>query len=1022
MKRGVILLFLWLFVLATAVSSQEISIVNDPVPRIALRFIEDTSIESAFIHRLSDPSDETSVVATYDVTKDPDIDFARVYELRGPALVNADYLFEMTIADRVGNRRTVRRPFMITFPRTEMRVITPRLGVATEAEFDLQIRTLRRDAPIDAMCKYAAFNPDNDFEAFGLNPFDIPPAGTRARIHQINDYAAIAGLVENAPPRPFYMICLDDRDRSNTRRLEVYIDTIAPSITSATFDPSPIIEYPVGGEAFASTLTVDASEPVICKYAVNVTDASYSDMTEFEDYNRLLFEAFTDSASTELTFPDADRVTYAVTVECEDRAGLTTGPFAASVAVDLSAAIGVQVTSPGEFTSNTTIMLTATTLKTSYCTYDLDGAGRSDITVEADPRRVHEIDLGDLSTGTHEIIMMCRSGRGGVFQEQSLTHSFTIDTTPPEQIEVSGEPISCTADPVSLPTPLTFSAEDPESGVDSFEYTIESTGTTLSGSSISGLPSGSIPDNGTSVTINVRAINGAGLVGPDSTITIIVDPTRFACLEHDPPEITLEETHLAGITTVELFCEDESGCDNTSIRTGLSDSAADCTAGTSYLGLVSVVRTQTLCYYAEDTIGNNVSGNQIITVESSDTCGNGVRDEGEADVDCGGTCGGTCGDGLICAFDSDCLSGYCGDGICQSVSCDDSTKNGAESDVDCGGSACDTCDIGQTCNEHTDCVSLYCSDAGTCEEASCADGVKNANETDDDCGGPDCDACLENMRCKEDTDCLTDRCSFGFCERDISPMVTDFPGADEEEFEGEKFGWISFMLTWGLIILGVLLIAGGVGYLIYKKKYGPAPTAQGLPTQQFAQRRVVPIPHRMTSAERAAILQRQHRIREKVEKERQKKETERGSALARFGKVIPTAKKTVKPRKTHAPPREEWVPLADLGKKKSTSPSKTKPEDVDFAKLDRLVKKDTDLFAKLPGNKAEEKDVFSRLPIRKGNQKELAKEVSFDRLEKLGKKVGGDVFEQLEKKGKKVKKKGALDDLRSMSGKKSKKK
>lgn len=1019
MKRGVILLFLWLLILATAISSTEISIVIDPVPRIDVRFSEDTNIESAFIHRLSDPLDETSIVATYDTTKDPMTEYGRVYSLRGPALINANYLFEMTIVDRVGNRLTLRRQFIITYPETEMRVIRPRLGVATEAEFDLQIQTLRRDAPIDAMCKYAAFNPDNDFEAFGLNPFDIPPAGTVARIHQINNYATVAGLVENAPPRPFYMICLDDRGRPNTKRLEVYIDTIAPSITSATFDPSTIIEYPMGGTAFASTLTVDASEPVICKYVVNDSSANYSDMTEFAGFNRLLFEAFDGSVSTELTFPDADGVTYAVTVECEDRAGLTTGPFVTSVVVDLSAAIGTQITNPGAFTSNTSITLVVTTLKTSYCTYNLDGSGPFDITVEADPRRMHEVDLGDLTTGTHEVVVTCRSGRGGVFQEQSITHSFTIDTTPPGPIIVEGEPITCAADPVSLPTPLTFSATDPESGVDTFEYTVQSTNVTLTGSSITSLPSGSISDNGTSVSVAVRPINGAGLVGPESIITITVDPQRFACLEHDPPVITLEETRLAGITTVALFCEDVSGCDNSSIRTGLSNSAVNCTAGTSYLGPVSVVRTQTLCYYAEDTIGNNVSGDQIITVETSDTCENGVLDEGEADVDCGGTCGGTCGDGLSCAFDSDCLSGYCSDGLCQSVSCDDITKNGAESDVDCGGNSCDACDIGQTCNENTDCVSLYCSDVGTCEEASCSDGVKNANETDDDCGGPDCDVCLNGRRCNGDSDCLSGYCAYGgYCEDRIDPDVrTDFP--DEEEFE-EKFGWGTFMLTWGLITLGILLIAGGIGYLIYKKKFGPASVARGLPTQQYTQRRAAPAPLRMTAAQRTAILQRQHRIREKVEKERQKKEMERGSALARFGKPIPKAKRTVKPRKTHAPPREEWVSLADLGKKKKmpASPTKVKPSDVDFDKLDRLVKKDEDLFARLPGKKTEEKDVFSRLPQRKGSAKELPMEVSMDKLERLGKKVGGDVFLQLEKKGRKKKKKGALDDLRRMSKKK----
>ena len=197
MKRGMIIILLCFLLLAQAgfaedpssSSLPDIAIVSDPIPRISVSFSEDTKIVSATIYALRDPSDETSIMATYETTKDPDTEFGRHYSLQGPALVNANYLFEMIIADHVGNELTLRRQFMITYPETEMRVINPNLGVTSDSEFDLRIQTLRRDAPILSKCKYAAFNPNNDFSAFGLNWFDIPAADTRATIHQINNYA-----------------------------------------------------------------------------------------------------------------------------------------------------------------------------------------------------------------------------------------------------------------------------------------------------------------------------------------------------------------------------------------------------------------------------------------------------------------------------------------------------------------------------------------------------------------------------------------------------------------------------------------------------------------------------------------------------------------------------------------------------------------------------------------------------------------------------------------------------------------
>jgi len=161
----------------------------------------------------------------------------------------------------------------------------------------------------------------------------------------------------------------------------------------------------------------------------------------------------------------------------------------------------------------------------------------------------------------------------------------------------------------------------------------------------------------------------------------------------------------------------------------------------------------------------------------------------------------------------------------------------------------------------------------------------------------------------------------------------------------------------------------------------------------------------MIPQEQEAMLHRQARIREKVEKERAKKEEEREETLARFGKPIPKAKKMI-PEKEARPalPTEEWVSLEELGKKKAPAPAMIKPEDVDFEKLEKISRKEEkeeDIFERLPAKKrkAEEEDIFAKLPEKRARESELATKIKVDRLEELGKKIGGDIFEELGKKG-----------------------
>ena len=93
----------------------------------------------------------------------------------------------------------------------------------------------------------------------------------------------------------------------------------------------------------------------------------------------------------------------------------------------------------------------------------------------------------------------------------------------------------------------------------------------------------------------------------------------------------------------------------------------------------------------------------------ADSCNNGLLDDGEAAIDCGGGC--ACSNGEPCVTDDDCESDRCdSDNTCGS--CTDGQQNGDETHTDCGGS-CALCPAGTPCTNGDECLS------GECESMAC---------------------------------------------------------------------------------------------------------------------------------------------------------------------------------------------------------------------------------------------------------------------------------------------------------------
>ena len=145
------------------------------------------------------------------------------------------------------------------------------------------------------------------------------------------------------------------------------------------------------------------------------------------------------------------------------------------------------------------------------------------------------------------------------------------------------------------------------------------------------------------------------------------------------------------------------------------------------------------------------------------SCTDGLKDNNETDVDCGGgpfmnnpACS-PCVDGKMCTTDSDCIDKVCGPTMtCSPHSCTDGVQNGSETDVDCGGLDCPKCGPTKSCLSGTDCAGGQCG-GGTCTP-DCKDGVQNNAETDVDCGGGSCLGCAVTKKCKVDSDCSNGAC------------------------------------------------------------------------------------------------------------------------------------------------------------------------------------------------------------------------------------------------------------------------
>ena len=200
---------------------------------------------------------------------------------------------------------------------------------------------------------------------------------------------------------------------------------------------------------------------------------------------------------------------------------------------------------------------------------------------------------------------------------------------------------------------------------------------------------------------------------------------------------------------------------------------------------------------------------------------------------------GRCVDGVCeapaCRIDADCASGQCLDGRCQTLACEGIAQPDG---THCGGfNTCERCEVGQTCDSHLDCASNACFN-GQCQAPTCSDGRQNQGETGVDCGGPNCPSCGDGAACQTNSDCETGICSGQTCitqeaqEQEPGRIDTgrpDRPTTTIDETPPSRSRNIFGLI---LIILGLMSVMGGSGYMYWEKSHGVPPTTGSSTPQQ----------------------------------------------------------------------------------------------------------------------------------------------------------------------------------------------
>ncbi len=690
-------------------------------------------------------------------------------------------------------------------------------------------------------CKYD-FEPD--FSYTDVPSFRIlqPTAQKNYQVPLFPNESGTSPYDQKGSTKELYVRCENsDGELSPQQKMNLEYDPSPPTILEIKATPNPVIEN------IKTTLSLKTDDKTLCKFS-DKGHTSYESMP----YAFPGAEPDISNAPNLFSHTPAQRIltqshtvdffvnnfvglkkTYPLTFRCKNGAGDLTNLSSLNLTVDYSQLGGIHSFHPNkEIYATTNLNLQIITSKKAKCSYSingtktiLDGAGTT----------THTKTLTNLKEASYQYPFSCTMGEHtaqGVFD-------FTIDLTMPQITSVQDGKFSCGAsnialqvysnkknitlyyyevydvgikEPETTPTPSALNAINSTKDYISY-YTSTSTAwkpfsSTYSATSSSNstlpltpalpldaivtgtlvlnatipytapilIPTSSLNLTHTHITrVKAQDLSGRWSAFVASSGIMITNKTYSVCAnDTNAPHIDFTANETCTSTFVELHCSDEEvGC--TSIKYGQSLNAKDCTPTKSYNGeKIGIIRSGTICYTAADYTNNSHSSLKTYT---------------QKDLD--------------------------GDGIADS--CDQCSKTALGKTVDNQGCASDDLNS-QDKKKDTDGDGLPDQWEQQYNSENCELDYKNPDSNGD--GIIDTD---EDYDQDESSNYVEYTLYQDPCVKDGIPSKT----ADELEQEKQKLPpditttTTSSLLPWIFLFIGLFLIAGGVGYLIYYYNYSP---------------------------------------------------------------------------------------------------------------------------------------------------------------------------------------------------------
>ncbi len=742
-----------------------------------------------------------------------------------------------------------------------------------------------------------------------------------------------------------FVKCNNAGEISPEQKFFLEFDPTPPKILEAKATPKSLIE---GNSVQLMIKTDDRS---ICKFS----DTSNSKSSA--EFQAMKFSFAKDKAGKPI-FGKEHKIPFAIsfkgkkknfrlTTQCQNGAGLLSKQKDILFSVDYTVAGNIEkISHEGGYVKDKKTTLKVNTNKNANCEYTIDGKTKK---FDKTGGTEHSTVIDSSKEGKYTIPVKCTMGK----QVANGKAGFEVDRTAPKVNKIDDGLYTCGAENLSV---MVYTQEKK---IANYEYEIYDHGETkkIGVKKVSGIdypkliaspklvqtkkvgkntplkinirslfPGKNLSDffNHT-LHVKVRASDEADNIGKynKSDGFFLVNSTHPACVKDtSAPILTVNPVEIKSCEerAVKITCEDEVGCKE--IAYGISVKPT-CNATAQYNGKNILFNTTSyLCYQANDTVNNKATGKDLIKVPDED--GDGILDSCDK---CPKTKAGKIADGQGCTAGQTALNETTGK----------TNLTAAQKKID---SDSDT--LPDAWEDYYD--SLSC-ELDSKKADSDGNGILDGAEDYDNDGASNYQEYLSDTDpCVEDDDFLFDDtkklpgATPVTDDKADKPTTPTLPGETKKETD---------YLPLILFIIGLLMVLGGTGYLIYYYKYKqPEPTTA---KPSFKPKIAEPLPEKISPALRG----RRKKLRERA----------RESIFGLFSKksdTIPHVESALDSRKT---PHGKIKAAADsyVKHKGLIKPGLKSHEKSIFDKLESLSKKSKNKSINSVIDKGEAENLFAKL-------------------------------------------------------------